>query len=64
MLFLNTKCWKLAVLEDGKFADLDGSVLSRIVSEDSWEGFYKWYYNHYCYRPNANGVLTGFPVRS
>lgn len=59
MLFLNTKCWKLAVLEDGKFADLDGSVLSRIASEDSWEGFYKWYYNHYCYRPNANGVLTG-----
>jgi len=59
MLFLNTKCWKLAVLEDGKFADLDGSVLARIVNEDSWEGFYKWYYNHYCYRPNANGILTG-----
>ena len=59
MLFLNTKCWKLAVLEDGKFADLDGSVLSRVGGEDSWEGFYKWYYNHYCYRPNANGILTG-----
>ena len=64
MLFLNTKCWKLAVLEDGKFADLDGSVLSRLANQDSWEGFYKWYYNHYCYRPNANGVLTGFPVRT
>ena len=59
ILFLNTKCWKLAVLEDGKFADLDGSVLSRVSNSDSWEGFYKWYYNHYCYRPNANGVLTG-----
>ena len=59
MLFLNTKCWKLAVLEDGKFADLDGSVLSRVANEDSFEGFYKWYYNHYCYRPNANGILTG-----
>tara|TARA_R100000951_G_scaffold58877_1_gene49538 strand:- start:141 stop:1445 length:1305 start_codon:yes stop_codon:yes gene_type:complete len=59
MLFLNTKCWKLAVLEDGKFADLDGSVLSRVVGKDSWEGFYKWYYQHYCYRPNANGILTG-----
>lgn len=59
ILFLNTKCWKLAVLEDGKFADLDGSVLSRVSGNDSWEGFYKWYYNHYCYRPNANGVLTG-----
>tara|TARA_R110000824_G_C15148680_1_gene670772 strand:- start:71 stop:1399 length:1329 start_codon:yes stop_codon:yes gene_type:complete len=59
MLFLNTKCWKLATLEDGKFADLDGSVLSRVNNHDSWEGFYKWYYNHYCYRPNANGVLTG-----
>ena len=64
ILFLNTKCWKLAVLEDGKFADLDGSVLARIQDEDSWEGFYKRYYNHYCYRPNANGVLAGFPVRS
>lgn len=60
MLFLNTKCWKLAVLEDGKFADLDGSVLSRVSNRDTWEGFYKWYYNHYCYRPNANAVLTGF----
>jgi len=59
MIFMNTKCWKLAVLEDGKFADLDGSVLSRVSDYDSWEGFYKWYYNHYCYRPNANGVLTG-----
>ena len=59
MIFMNTKCWKLAVLEDGKFADLDGSVLSRVTDNDSWEGFYKWYYNHYCYRPNANGVLTG-----
>jgi|TARA_R100000084_G_scaffold62415_1_gene26725 hypothetical protein len=64
ILFLNTKCWKLAVLEDGKFADLDGSVLSRVSGKDSFEGFYKWYYNHYCYRPNAQGVLTGFPVRS
>ena len=64
MLFLNTKCWKLAVLEEGKFADLDGSVLSRLANQDSWEGFYKWYYNHYCYRPNANGILTGFPARS
>ncbi len=60
MLFLNTKCWKLAVLEDGKFADLDGSVLARKADRDSWEGFYKWYYNHYCYRPNAQAVLTGW----
>ena len=59
MLFLNTKCWKLAVLEDGKFADLDGSVLARVSGKDNWEGFYKWYYNHYCYRPNAQGILTG-----
>jgi hypothetical protein len=59
-LFLMTKCWKLAVLEDGKFADLDGNVLSRVSNRDSFEGFYKWYYNHYCYRPGANGILTGF----
>lgn len=59
LLFLNTKCWKLAVLEEGKFADLDGNVLSRVSGKDSFEGFYKWYYNHYCYRPGANGILTG-----
>ena len=62
MLFLNTKDWKLAVLEDFKFADLDGNVLSRVNNKDSFEGFCKWYYNHYCCRPNANAVLTGIQL--
>tara|TARA_R100000664_G_C2683612_1_gene90565 strand:- start:288 stop:692 length:405 start_codon:yes stop_codon:yes gene_type:complete len=62
MLFLNTKDWKLAVLEDFKFADLDGNVLSRVNNKDSYEGFCKWYYNHYCCRPNANAVLTGIQL--
>lgn len=58
-IFLSTSTFKLAILEDGKFADLDGNVLSRVSSADAFEGFYKWYYNHYCHRPNANGVLAG-----
>jgi hypothetical protein len=58
-IFLNTSTFKLAILEDGKFADMDGNVLSRVTGADAFEGFYKWYYNHYCYRPNANGVLAG-----
>ena len=57
-IFLNTSTFKLAILEDGKFADMDGNVLSRVTGADAFEGFYKWYYNHYCYRPNANGVLA------
>ena len=62
VIFMETKCWKLAVLEDGKFADLDGNVLSRVTGKDNWEGFYKWYYNHYCYRPNAQVLLTGLTI--
>jgi hypothetical protein len=59
MIFLKTKSWKLAVLEDGKFADMDGNVLSRVSDRDAWEGFYKWYYDHYCLRPGANAILSG-----
>jgi hypothetical protein len=59
MLFLNTKSWKVLELESGGFADLDGEVLSRVSDRDSWEGFYKWYYQLVCTRPNANGVLLG-----
>jgi len=58
-LFLTTKTWKMAVLDSGKFADLDGSVLDRVPGNDAWGGFYKWYYDHYCFRPNANAVLCG-----
>ena len=58
-IFLSTSTFKLAVLEDGKFADLDGNVLSRQANADAFEGFYKWYYNHYCFRPNANAILAG-----
>ena len=58
MIFLSTKTWKMAVLKDGNFADMDGSVIQRVAGVDSWGGFYNWYYDHYCYRPNANGILT------
>jgi len=57
---LHTPSWKLTELESGGFADLDGAVLSRTANADNWEGFYRWYYNQVCLRPNANGVLVGF----
>lgn len=61
--FLTPKEWKLTELEAPGFADLDGAVLARSFSggamTDSYEGFYRIYYNTVCLRPNANGVLTG-----
>lgn len=55
--FVSAKSWKMTELEAGKFADEDGDVLSRIGVADAYEGFYKWYYNVTCVRPNANGAL-------
>jgi hypothetical protein len=62
MLLLNTKSWKMLELESGKFADSDGNVLSRVPGADAFEGFYKWYYNTVCLRPNSNGAITGLTL--
>ena len=62
ILFLDTSTWKVLQLEPGAFADLDGSVLSRAAGADSWEGFYKWYYQLACVKPNANGILLGLTL--
>ena len=59
MIFLRTKDWKMLQLQPGGFADLDGSVLSRAANTDEWEGFYRWYYNTVCMRPNAQAILVG-----
>lgn len=56
--FLTTKSWCVTELEGPGFADEDGDVLSRVLNKDSFEGFYKMYYNTVCKRPNANAVLT------
>jgi hypothetical protein len=58
--FLKADTWTVAELESGKFADLDGDVISRVAGSDAWEGFYKWYYNLVCKKPNDNVVLTGW----
>jgi len=57
--FLTLGTWKMLELQPGGFADLDGNVLSRVADQDSWEGFYRWYYNTICMRPNANALLVG-----
>ena len=52
--------WKLAELSQGDFADLDGSILSRIANSDAWEGFWKWYHQIVCCSPKCNGILYAF----
>ena len=59
---LSTKTWKMLELEKGRFADEDGNTLSRVVGADAFDGFYKWYYNVVCVRPNANGLITGLTL--
>lgn len=54
--------WKMVELQKGEFADLDGAVLARVTGQDNWEGFYRWYYNQVCQRPNANFILLGFNI--
>tara|TARA_R110000751_G_scaffold158646_4_gene264343 strand:+ start:241 stop:1893 length:1653 start_codon:yes stop_codon:yes gene_type:complete len=60
--FLRKDMWNLTELESGKFADLDGNVISRTAGQDNWEGFYKWYYNLVCKKPNDNVICTGFAL--
>ena len=62
IFFLRKSTWNLAELEKGKFADLDGAVLSRISNTDAWEGFYRWYWNLVCKQPNCNSILTGLEL--
>jgi hypothetical protein len=64
MIFMNKKTWKLLQLQSGGFADLDGTTILRQSGHDAWEGFYRWYYNTVCTRPNANGLLVGIDVWS
>ena len=59
IIHLNTKTWKMCELSPAEFADLDGSVLSRVANADAWEGFMKWYYDCVCTRPGANAIVTG-----
>ena len=59
---LSTKHWKMLELEAGRFADEDGNTLSRVVGVDAFEGFYKWYYNIVCVRPNSQGLITGLTL--
>ena len=60
--FLKTDTWCITELQKPGFADLDGNVLSRVVNADRFEGFYRWYYNIVCKRPNANILLTGLTL--
>lgn len=59
LVFLHTKVWKITSLQDGEFADLDGAVLSRVTNQDSYEGYYRWYWNIVCTNPNKNTILSG-----
>ena len=59
---MKTDSWKMAELQSGGFADDDGAVLSRESGKDAWEGFYRWYYQLVCSKPNTNGILVGIEL--
>ena len=62
MIFLKTDTWKLLELQPHGFADVDGDVLLRVANQDSYEGYYRWYYNTVCVQPNRNAVLAGLTL--
>jgi hypothetical protein len=57
--FMSSKWWVYAERLKGKFADLDGNILRQIANSDSWGGFYKHYYNHFCRAPQKQLILGG-----
>jgi hypothetical protein len=62
MIFMHKEEWKIAELAGLRWADEDGSVLSRVTNSDEWEGFIKTYYEQVCRQPNSNMILTGISV--
>lgn len=63
MILMTMKHWKLLQLDQGGFADFDGSALSRVANTDAAEGYYRHYYNTACTRPNAQAVIAGINIR-
>ena len=63
LIFMKTDTWKLLELEPHGFADVDGDVLLRVLNRDSYEGFYRWYYNTACVQPNRNAILAGLTLQ-
>lgn len=62
LIFLKTDTWKLLELQPHGFADVDGDVLLRVQNQDSYEGYYRWYYNTVCVQPNRNAILAGLTL--
>jgi len=59
VIALAPSTWVHVTLKGPGMADLDGSVLSRVGSRDSYEAYARYYHNLVAKRPNANGILTG-----
>ena len=62
LIFMKTDTWKLLELQPHGFADVDGDVLLRVANQDSYEGYYRWYYNTVCVQPNRNAILAGLTL--
>ena len=62
LVFLRKETWSITELQTPGFADLDGNVLSRLAGVDSYEGYYRWYWNLVCKQPNCNVILCGVNV--
>lgn len=59
VIALAPSTWVHVTLKGPGMADLDGNVLSRVGSRDSYEAYARYYHNLVAKRPNANGILTG-----
>ena len=57
LYFLSMPDIKQYVMQDWKWADRDGSILSRESSKDNWEAFMCWYGNLGVERRNTHAVI-------
>jgi len=35
-----------------------------VSNQDTYEGYYRWYWNLVCTRPNANGIICGISLQT
>ena len=62
LFFLQTNDLKLYTMKDWAWADRDGSVFSRLASQDAWEAFMNWYGNLGCERRFSQTLLSDITV--
>ena len=59
IFFLSNKSWKRVELQEGGFAEDDGSILKWVANQDAYVGYWRSYYELVSLKPNASALLTG-----